>query len=92
MSVSEDIMRIMWGNGKNGPYRETERTLLGDYSDTCGVDVLLQRHHTGSATPQLAKLRGLRHVSINETRENALLSEERVETLSSNEQIEARVS
>jgi putative DNA primase/helicase len=54
------------------------------------VDVLLQRHHAGSATPQLAKLRGVRHVSINETHENALLSEERVKTLSSNEQIEAR--
>ena len=67
-----------------------KRILLGDYSDTCGVDVLLQRHHAGSATPQLAKLRGVRHVSINETHENALLSEERVKTLSSNEQIEAR--
>jgi hypothetical protein len=36
-SVSEEIIRILWGNGKNGPYRETERILLGDYSDTCGV-------------------------------------------------------
>jgi putative DNA primase/helicase len=90
--VSEEVFRILWGNGKNGKstYRETKRTLLGDYSDTCGVDVLLQRHHAGSATPQLAKLRGLRHISINETRENAVLSEERVKTLSSNEQIEAR--
>ena len=90
--VAEEVFRILWGNGKNGKstYRETKRDLLGDYSDACGVDVLLQRHHAGSATPQLAKLRGLRHISINETREIALLSEERVKTLSSNEQIEAR--
>ena len=91
-SASEEVLRILWGRGKNGKstYREAKRHLLGDYSDTCGVDVLLQKHDAGAATPQLAKLKGLRHISINETRENGKLSEERVKTLTSNEPIEAR--
>jgi len=91
-SVAEEVMRILWGRGKNGKstYRETKRLLLGDYSDTCGVDVLLQKHDAGAATPQMAKLKGLRHVSVNETRENGKLSEERVKNLTSNEPLEAR--
>jgi len=85
-------MRILWGKGRNGKstYRETKSLLLGDYSDTCGVDVLLQKHDGGGATPQIAKLKGLRHVSVNETRENGKLSEERVKNLTSNEALEAR--
>jgi putative DNA primase/helicase len=91
-SVAEEVMRILWGKGKNGKstYRETKRLLLGDYSDTAGVDVLLQKHDAGAATPQMAKLKGLRHISINETRENGKLSEERLKNLTSNEQLEAR--
>ena len=43
-SVAEEVMRVLSGRGKNGKstYRETKRLLLGDYSDTCGVDVLLK--------------------------------------------------
>jgi putative DNA primase/helicase len=91
-SVAEEVMRILWGRGKNGKstYRETKSLLLGDYSDTCGVDVLLQKHDAGGATPQIAKLKGLRHISVNETRENGKLSEERVKNLTSNEALEAR--
>ena len=91
-SVAEEVMRILWGRGKNGKstYRETKRLLLGDYSDTCGVDVLIQKHDAGAATPQMAKLKGLRHISVNETRENGKLSEERVKNLTSNEALEAR--
>jgi len=92
-SVAEEVMRILWGKGRNGKstYRETKRILLGDYSDTCGVDVLLQKHDAGGATPQMAKLKGLRHISVNETRENGKLSEERVKNLTSNEALEAPV-
>ena len=38
----------------------------------------------------MAKLKGLRHVSINETRENGKLPEERVKNITSNESLEAR--
>ena len=91
-SVAEEVLRILWGNGKNGKstYRETKSLLLGGYSDTCGVDALMQKRDAGAATPQLAKIKGLRHVSINETKENGRLSEERVKNLTSNEPIEAR--
>ena len=91
-SVDEEVMRILWGRGKNGKstYRETKRLLLGDYSDVCGVDVLLQKHDAGCATPQMAKLKGLRHLSVNETRENGKFSEQRVKNLTSNEALEAR--
>ena len=85
--VDEEVLRILWGKGKNGKstYRETKSLLLGDYSDTCGVDALMQKRDAGAATPQLAKIKGLRHVSINETKENGRLSEERIKNLTSNE-------
>ena len=69
-SVAEEVLRILWGKGKNGKstYRETKSLLLRDYSDTCGVDALMQKRDAGAASPQLAKIKGLRHVSINETK------------------------
>ena len=90
--VGEEVFRILWGTGKNGKstYRETKSRLLGGYSDTCGVDALMQKRDAGAATPQVAKIKGLRHVSINETKENGSLSEERVKNLTSNEPIVAR--
>ena len=50
----------------------------------------MQKRDAGAATPQVAKIKGLRHVSINKTKENGSLSEERVKNLTSNEPIVAR--
>jgi putative DNA primase/helicase len=91
-SVEEEVMQIAWGTGKNGKttYRETISTLLGEYAVTSGVELLLQKKEQGGPTPEIARLKGRRFVTINETKENDVLSEQRVKYITGNEKITAR--
>ena len=88
----DEKVRIHWGSGANGKsvYREVKRFVYGGYSDTASVALLLQTDKASAASPEMAKLKGYRHISINETREHAKYSEERLKNLASNEPISAR--
>ena len=61
-SVEEEVMQMLWGDGKNGKstYRETINILMGDYAATFGVELLLSKESPGAATPEIARLKGVK--------------------------------
>jgi putative DNA primase/helicase len=91
-SVREEVLFIAHGDGKNGKstYRETLHELLGDYAIVADAGLLLERRQAGSATPEVARLKGRRLVCINETSENDRLNEARVKFITSIDTITAR--
>jgi putative DNA primase/helicase len=91
-SVREEVMFVLHGTGNNGKstYRETVHSLLGGYALVADAGLLIERKTPGGATPEVARLKGRRLVSINETSENDHLSEARVKFITSSDKITAR--
>ena len=91
-SVREEVMFVLHGTGNNGKstFRETVHSLLGDYALAADAGLLMERKTPGGATPELARLKGKRLVSINETSENDHLNEARVKFVTSQDTITAR--
>jgi len=91
-STREEVMFVLYGTGSNGKstYRETKHFLLGDYALAADAGLLIERKTPGGATPELARLKGCRLVSINETSENDHLNEARVKFITSQDKITAR--
>ena len=91
-SAREEVMFVLYGTGSNGKStsRETVHSLLGDYALAADAGLLIERKTPGGATPELARLKGRRLVSINETSENDHLNEARVKFITSQDKITAR--
>jgi putative DNA primase/helicase len=91
-SVREEVMFVLYGTGSNGKstFRETVHSLLGDYALAADAGLLIERKTPGGASPELARLKGRRLVSINETSENDHLNEARVKFITSQDKITAR--
>jgi putative DNA primase/helicase len=91
--VSEEIMCVFYGDGDNGKSTTTMLLydLLGDYAGKAQSDLLVHAQgKEGSASPDLAKLLGLRLVIVSETEDGCLLSEGQVKYSTSNVVITAR--
>ena len=82
----------MHGVGKNGKSTLVEvfQDLMGDYSTTTNPDVVM-RHRTGDATAQyaLAELKGVRLVSVSETKRSVELKEAVVKQITGSDTISA---
>jgi putative DNA primase/helicase len=91
-SVREEVMFVLYGTGSNGKstFRETVHSLLGGYALVADAGLLIERKTAGGASPELARLKGRRLVSINETSENDHLNEARVKFITSSDRITAR--
>lgn len=91
-SVREEVMFVLYGTGNNGKstFRETVHSLVGDYALASDAGLLIERKTPGGATPELARLKARRLVSINETSENDHLNEARVKFITSHDKIAAR--
>ena len=91
-SIREEILFVLWGTGLNGKsvFRETLHALLGDYAVSADASLLIERRSQGGATPEIARLRGKRLVSINETKESDQLNEARVKYITSQDTITGR--
>jgi putative DNA primase/helicase len=91
-SVREEVMFVLYGTGNNGKstFRETVHSFFGDYALAADAGLLIERKTPGGATPELARLKGRRLVSINETSENDHLNEARVKFITSHDKIAAR--
>jgi putative DNA primase/helicase len=91
-SVREEVLFMPYGTGNNGKstFRETVHSLMGDYALAADAGLLIERKTPGGATPELARLKGRRLVSINETSENDHLNEARVKFITSQDKITAR--
>jgi putative DNA primase/helicase len=91
-SVREEVLFVLYGTGSNGKstFRETVHSLLGNYALAADAGLLIERKTPGGASPELARLKGRRLISINETSENDHLNEARVKFITSQDKITAR--
>jgi putative DNA primase/helicase len=92
-STKERALSVLHGVGKNGKSTLVEvfQDLMGDYSTTTNPDVVM-RHRNGDATAQyaLAELKGVRLVSVSETKRGVELEEATVKQITGNDTISAR--
>lgn len=93
---NEECMFILHGkttrNGKS-TLLNTVQTMLGDYATTVDVEMICKnncRARAEEATPQLAKLKGKRFVTMAESGEYSRLDEEKIKQYTGGEQISAR--
>jgi P4 family phage/plasmid primase-like protien len=90
--VKEEKTFIWYGTGDNGKSteRETIFSLMGDYAIAASADLLMEKQNAGNATPEVARLKGRRLVTINETREGDILNEARLKYITGHDTISAR--
>src|SRR5262249_54906626 len=91
--TDEEAMFILWGTGSNGKstLRETIFILMGDYAMGADASLLVShKKQQGGATPDVARMYGMRLVTVNETQEGDHLSESRVKFITSHDTTTAR--
>jgi putative DNA primase/helicase len=90
--VSEEVAFVTYGTGNNGKstFRESLHLVLGDHAIAADAGLLIERKSPGSASEEIARLKGLRLVAINETKENDQFNEARIKYITSNDTITAR--
>jgi putative DNA primase/helicase len=90
--VSEHHFYILYGTGSNGKstFIEALTSVLGDYAGKTSTDALLAKNTGGTATPDVANLKGKRFVTAEETEEGARLNESLVKSLTGGDSITAR--
>lgn len=93
--TKEHKLFIWYGLGRNGKstLMEIVRHIFGSYAATTPVEMLLRRNDQKSgseATPEIARLPGVRLVAADEPPEHAQLNEARVKKLTGGDRTEAR--
>jgi putative DNA primase/helicase len=89
----EQCFFLLHGSGRNGKstFIETLLSLLGPYGmATQPETIMMTRKDSGSASPELAALPGVRFLSTVETQENRRLNESLVKQLTGSDRINAR--
>ncbi len=87
----EQCLAFLYGTGQNGKgvFITTLANILGDYATACDADVFMesdqQRHPT-----EMARLRGARLVTIDETDSSKRWNEKRIKRITGGGRIEAR--
>lgn len=83
---------LAWGTGDNGKSKfiETIQGMMGDYSSTISPDKLTMTKEEGGATPELARLVGIRFVSSQETERGRSLRESFVKGITGGDTITTR--
>jgi putative DNA primase/helicase len=91
-SAQEEVIFVLYGTGRNGKstFRQMLHDLMGGYAMGADAGLLMTRQASGSATPERARLKGMRLVSINESAEDGMLNEESVKHITSQDTITAR--
>jgi P4 family phage/plasmid primase-like protien len=94
-AVRERIFIVLWGSGRNGKstFLETMHGLLGTeragYSARVNTRALLVQRFEGRATPEIAKLRGVRFAYANEGKKGAQLNEALIKDMTGGDSITA---
>ena len=90
----EQVLAIHWGDGSNGKSTllDTIARVLGDYAGTASAGLLAGGSDTGpgSATPEIAALRGRRMVTAHESRDGVALREDFVKRATGGDRMVAR--
>lgn len=93
-TLGEDVMMFLHGSGANGKtvFIRVIQALLGEYSDVIPTEVLMDagRMQKNGASPDIAKLQGVRLVVASETHEAKHIDEQLVKQLTGRDLISAR--
>lgn len=91
-ATREQKMFICYGHGSNGKsiLMEILRTLLNDYSRNIQAESLMLRDNKGSASGDIARLKGARFVTAKETKEGRKLDEALIKEATGADTITAR--
>lgn len=94
--TEEQKLAVYWGsagqNGK-GTLMETAAFVAGDYADSVGIETFLKptfQRSGGQATPDLAKLPGVRYLRTGEPDKGAHLNESLIKRVTGGDPIDAR--
>lgn len=89
--VNERAIFVLFGNGANGKsvFSEIFLSLLGEYATVAPVSAVMKKQNNAN-TNDLAKLRGARFVSVNETDEGGRIDESAIKAISGNDKVTAR--
>lgn len=91
--VRDEIMVICYGNGANGKsvFSNVIHEVLGDYAHTAPPSLLNERRNGDNAPrSDIAALKGMRYVSVNELQSGDRLDEQVVKLLAGREPMSAR--
>ncbi|PTR14214.1 putative DNA primase/helicase [Nitrosospira sp. Nsp2] len=90
-NVSEQCLFFLHGMGANGKstFLNVIREMLGGYATQCAAETLMVKRE-GSATNDIARLRGMRFVATSETDEGRRFGEATVKQLTGGDDIAAR--
>jgi putative DNA primase/helicase len=89
--ISEQAMFILYGTGANGKstFLNVIERLLGDYATSTYAETFMKRNN-GTATNDIARLRGARFVLSTETEQGKRLSEHLIKQVTGNDTLTAR--
>jgi len=93
--ISEQKMSFWWGKGKNGKstLAEAFAYVAGDYATNTPIQTFLDQGRTqsaGQATPQLAKLAGVRMLRTSEPERGSKIAEGLIKLVTGGDMIDAR--
>jgi len=88
----EQCIFILHGNGSNGKstFINIIKEILGEYAQQTPSETLMEKKNTGTATNDLARLRGTRFVASVETEQGKNFAEALVKQISGDDTISAR--
>lgn len=91
-SVKEQIMMILYGNGRNGKsvFLETIRNILGTYARTIQASSIMVKQNSSGPNSDIARLAGARLVTSSEPNEGLRMDEGLVKQLTGGDTVVAR--
>lgn len=92
-AVGEQCLFFLYGTGQNGKsvFIQTLLSVLGEYAQKAPTEMIMkQERSSGGATPDMARLRGVRLAVTAELDENQRMGEARVKDLTGSDRIVAR--
>lgn len=90
--TSEQCFFLLHGSGSNGKsvFAKVLMTLMDSYGAHTAAEALMVKKFDGSATPEVAKLRGARFVSASETEDGNRLAEAKIKQLTGGDPVTCR--
>jgi putative DNA primase/helicase len=91
-SIKEQIMFILYGNGRNGKsvFLETISNILGTYAKTIQASSIMVKQNNGGPNSDIARLAGARLVTSSEPNEGLRMDEGLVKQLTGGDKVVAR--
>lgn len=93
-STKEQVMFVLWGDGSNGKstFSDVIVQIMGDYGTTVASEVILSKKNGNENTTSstLARLKGIRYISLEEVDEDSKLAEGLVKRITGSTNISAR--